>query len=268
MKPRTRARLAQSASCEIPCEEASRQRTVAGVPFRGELWRRATQCRAPPDSASRPSTPGGSAMGNFLHAGAVICAVRSRTLWRRWGRLTWIAAMLRHRVPVFVLLIASITLSGPVSGVHAQTVFKCVDPEGGIAYQADPCRSGVHEKQIEIKPAPARSATTANASPSRARQARPLLSRPARRSAVVYSFECRTQSGVLFYRHSRCPASIDRSGAIGGRHSAAREAVSGQRIPRLEACHGLRSVGRDGREFDEVPTTYDRNLGRDPCRKY
>ena len=223
---------------------------------------------APPDSAPRSSAPCGSAMGNFLHAGAVICAVRSRTLWRRWGRLTWIAAMPRHRVSVFVLLVASIALSTPVRGVHAQSVFKCVDPEGGIAYQAVPCKSGMREKQIEIEPAPARSAPSAHPGPSRPRQTNSLASRPARRNAVVYSFECRTQSGALFYRHTRCPASIDRSTLMGGRHGAARETVSGQRIPRLDACRGMRSVGRDGREFDEVPSTYDRNLGRDPCRKY
>jgi hypothetical protein len=87
------------------------------------------------------------------------------------------------------------------------------------------------------------------------------------REPAVYSYECRTQSGALFYRHERCPASIDRSGLIGGGRSAANEKVRTRRIPRLEACRGLRSVGRTGREFDEETSTYDKNLGRDPCRK-
>jgi len=28
------------------------------------------------------------------------------------------------------------------------------------------------------------------------------------------------------------------------------------------------SIGRAGHERDEIVSTYDRNLGRDPCRRY
>ncbi len=194
--------------------------------------------------------------------------MRSCPLWRKFRLPTRIAAVPQYPVAAFTLLVAAIALSAPASRAQAETVFKCTDREGGIAYQADPCQSGKREKQIEIQPAPARSVPTAHASPPRPRKTRPSASRPAPRAAIVYSFECRTHGGALFYRHDRCPASIDRSGLIGGRHGAAREAVSGQRIPRSDACRRLRSVGRDGREFDEVPSTYERNLGRDPCRRY
>jgi hypothetical protein len=54
---------------------------------------------------------------------------------------------------------------------------------------------------------------------------------------------------------------------IGGGRSAMRETVQTRRIARVDACRGMRSVGRSGREFDDVTPTYDKNLGRDPCRK-
>lgn len=174
----------------------------------------------------------------------------------------------RYLATASLLLVAVIAISPAISRAHAQDVFKCINRDGEIAFQAVPCKPGMREQQIMIEPAPpvSRSPDYGSSHPHGRSKTRTPQQKP--RAEVEYSYECRTQSGALFYRHSRCPASIDRSGLIGGRRGAPREAVSGRRIPRLEACRGMRSVGRDGREFDDVPSTYDRNLGRDPCRRY
>lgn len=167
-----------------------------------------------------------------------------------------------------ILLLALISLSPSSVLAQTQTIFKCIDRASHVAFQDKPCASGLREQQLAIAPAPP-PASSPDYSRQRAPDASPKRrSKGSSRQKLVYSFECRTKSGALFYRHSRCPASIDRSDSIGGRHSAARETVSGQRITRLDACRGMRSVGRDGREFDELPSTYERNLGNDPCRRY
>lgn len=167
-----------------------------------------------------------------------------------------------------LVLLVAITLGSPVAAVQAQSIYKCVDNEGHIAFQDVACKSGVSEQQVTIASAPTPAPSPEYTPPDRRDPPSQRRTKGPAREAVVYSYECATQSGSLFYRHSRCPASIDRSGLIGGRRNAARENVRARRIPRLDACRGMRSVGRDGREFDDVPSTYDRNLGRDPCRRY
>ena len=152
--------------------------------------------------------------------------------------------------------------------VAAQSILKCIDRDGKVAFQDEPCAIGQRAQPVAIAPAPPSAPSPNYSKPDRDERAPQPRSKAAARQPIVYSFECRTGSGALFYRHDHCPASIDRSGLIGGRRSAAREKVRGTRIPRLDACRGMRSVGRDGREFDDAPSTYDRNLGRDPCRRY
>jgi hypothetical protein len=176
--------------------------------------------------------------------------------------------MPRIVVSFFAFLAAASLASPPAALAQAQSVFKCIDSEGLVAFQAVPCKPGLRESRVAIDPAPPASASPDYKRQKRPSGAAPRTSRSRSRQAAVYSFECRTRSGMLFYRHDRCPGSIDRSDLIGGRHRAPREAVSARRIPRLQACRGMRSVGRDGREFDDVPSTYERNLGRDPCRRY
>ncbi|RYD14485.1 MAG: hypothetical protein EOP90_12635 [Lysobacteraceae bacterium] len=89
----------------------------------------------------------------------------------------------------------------------------------------------------------------------------------------MQSFECRATNGEVFYRHARCPGSIP-AGASARRPSRGAAGSVGVRatpVPRREACRrieaGARS-GRAGRERDETVTTYERNLGRDPCRRF
>ncbi len=176
--------------------------------------------------------------------------------------------MINTAATAVTLLLGLVPLSS--SSVWAQTpsIFKCADRDNHVAFQDKPCASGLREQRVIIDPAP-----PPGSSPDYSRTSPrdgPVKQRTksGSRRQIVYSFECRTKSGALFYRHNRCPASIDRRGLMGGRSGAPPEAVRAQRIERLDACRGLRTVGRDGREFDEVPSTYERNLGRDPCRNY
>ncbi|HQX65178.1 MAG: DUF4124 domain-containing protein [Xanthomonadales bacterium] len=174
--------------------------------------------------------------------------------------------MTRHLASAFALLLILITCT--LRPAHAQRVYKCTDGANHVAYQAIPCGVGLRETLIEIEAPPPLPATPRHSVPRASRPASTHAARAAPRAAPVLSYECRTRGGALFYRHDRCPSSIDRSGQIGGRHGGSRDQVSARRIPRLDACRGMRSAGRDGREFDDVPSTYERNLGRDPCRKY
>ncbi len=176
--------------------------------------------------------------------------------------------VIKTAASTLTLLLALIPLSPASVRAQTQSVFKCVDRDGHVAFQDKPCASGLREQQVAIAPAPPPAAPPDYSRPSPRDSSHKRSSKSSSRREAVYSFECHTQAGALFYRHNRCPASIDRSGLIGGRRGASREAVSARRVPRLEACRGMRSAGRDGREFDDVPSTYDRNLGRDPCRRF
>jgi hypothetical protein len=86
------------------------------------------------------------------------------------------------------------------------------------------------------------------------------------------SYECRAADGELFYRHGRCPAQIPaKDSLLQGRTKgkSAGYAVTAQPIARAEACRRIEragSIGRNGHEHDERVSTYERNLGRDPCR--
>jgi hypothetical protein len=150
--------------------------------------------------------------------------------------------------------------------VHAQSVFKCIDREGRIAFQETPCASGQAETVVEIAPPPRTQPSPEYhaAKPSGESQ----RTRRVVTATTAMSFECRTASGALFYRHGGCPAVIGRESPKANLHASRGEKVRARRILRVEACRGLHSVGRTGREYDDVTPTYDKNLGRDPCRRY
>jgi len=174
-------------------------------------------------------------------------------------------------------------LLGVAGGVRAAPVYKCTGIQGEVAYQSQPCAGGQAATVIQIAPAPAYAPSPRYAI-DRDETARPTRtatrSRPGeRRETVPLSYECRAADGQVFYRHGSCPHSIPAASARGAsasthgkgaaRGSAATVSVSAQRIARDEACHEIRragSAGRAGHEHDEVVSTYDHNLGRDPCR--
>lgn len=154
------------------------------------------------------------------------------------------------------------------SAVAAQPIFKCLDAQGEIAFQDTRCAPGQAEQAISIRPAPP-PPPSADASPvadTRAPRAPPR--RRARAAAPEMSFECRTSGGAVFYRHGGCPHTIAKESSRTDLHASRGETVQARRIPRAEACRALRSVGRRGREYDDVTPTYEKNLGHDPCRRY
>jgi len=189
------------------------------------------------------------------------------------------------RISVAAVTVAWLSMCAIVPSVHAEAVYKCSGADGSVAFQDRPCRKTQAESQVEIAPAPApapspeyrlasRSARGAGAgAPARtSRQAN------ARAAVEVLSYECRAANGELFYRHGACPnqitakarasngASRKRSGA-----EAQTYAVSAQALSRKDVCRRIASagsIGRAGRERDESVSTYERNLGRDPCRRF
>ena len=175
--------------------------------------------------------------------------------------------------------LAILILFGIAGGVRAESFNKCIDAHGDIAYQSTPCASDAKTASIAVAPAPAYAPSPTysvdTAKPlEQSRQMRPI--RQAHRDVEAMSYECRTSDGQVFYRHSGCPHSIasektaSKNGKKGSAHNAgASVTVSSRRIPREEACqqiHAAGAIGRSARAYDEDVSTYDRNLGRDPCR--
>jgi hypothetical protein len=172
-------------------------------------------------------------------------------------------------------------LLGVAGGVRAASVYKCAGLQGEVAYQSQPCAEGQPGNVVEIAPAPAY-APSPHYAIDRDRSARSARTATRSRSgerheAAPVSYECRAADGQLFYRHGSCPHSIPAGPARGasaphgkgaGRGSGATVSVSAQRIAREDACHEIRragSAGRAGHEHDEVVSSYEHNLGRDPC---
>lgn len=179
--------------------------------------------------------------------------------------------MLRAGARWFALL----CMLAPCTAGAAPKVYRCTAGRAPPVYQDRPCADPARQQLVEFAPAPVAEAVTdpvANASPRK--QGAPRASgRKARSVRPVQSFECRAANGELFYRHARCPGSIP-AGAAGrraARGSASRVGVRATPLPRREACRRIESgarSGRAGRERDETVTTYERNLGRDPCRRF
>ena len=165
----------------------------------------------------------------------------------------------------------------PGAGVRAAPVYKCIGDAGAVAYQDQPCAGAQIERVIEIAPAPAYAKSPEYAFDKTAPR-RASTARAGRRAAQPTSFECRAADGQVFYRHGGCPHSVAadahaarasprRSGKAGA--SASSVSVSAHPIGRDEACrriHAAGSIGRAGHEHDDDVTTYERNLGHDPCR--
>jgi len=153
--------------------------------------------------------------------------------------------------------------------VHAGPVYKCRGTDGAIAYQDHACSKASVETEVEIAPAPPPSPSPDYAhAPPRATSVRAHAGVPARRETVSYA--CRAANGEVFYRHGTCPAKITAKGAP-GRKSGESYTVTAEPLSRSEACRRMASagsIGRAGHERDESVSTYERNLGRDPCRYF
>lgn len=174
-------------------------------------------------------------------------------------------------------------LLGLAGGVRAETVYKCINAQGDVAYQAQPCAEQQRASVIEIAPAPAFAPSPRYAidheEAGRSSRAAAHARSGERREAAPTSYECRAADGQVFYRHGACPHSIPGAnghvssasarGKGAGRGGGGTVGVSSQRISREDACHEIQragAAGRAGHEHDEVTSSYEHNLGRDPCR--
>lgn len=198
---------------------------------------------------------------------------------------------------MFRLSIALVLLLGAAGCAAAATVYKCTDGKDHVAYQAQPCAAPLHGQVMQLRAVPIAAAAEpgrrdgTDASHSAGQQSRtaPQIRRgpalhghrdTARRDtqadAAEPSWQCRVANGEVFYQHSPCPdrvatAGSPRDGSTRGRRraAAAMAAVSARPLPRAEACrqiHAASASDRAGHERDEDVSTYERNLGRDPCR--
>lgn len=178
---------------------------------------------------------------------------------------------------IFGALLALAALAGPARVAHAESVYKCRNADGTVAFQDRACAVGAAQSQVDIAPPPpaapspdyGRERNDAGRSVHAASSSR--ASTRERREAV--SYECRAANGEVFYRHGACPGRItaDAGAAKRGRGSSTAFAVTSAPLPRGEACRRMAaagSIGRAGHARDESVSTYDRNLGRDPCRYY
>ena len=162
----------------------------------------------------------------------------------------------------------------------AQKVYRCNDTEGPASYQDRPCADPGRQRVIELaapQPVPdlvVKAASPQPRAPSATRKSRRTPSpRGSGRDGIVMSWECRAANGELFYRHARCPGSIPGHAPArrGGRSAATGVRVQATPLPRRDACRRINATGasgRSGRARDETVTTYERNLGRDPCRRF
>ena len=176
----------------------------------------------------------------------------------------------------FGIAIASATW---VHAAHAESVYKCRASDGAIAFQDRPCADAGSQSVVEIVPAPSPAPSPPDdgrASPgnrivhTRGPSSARAGAKPPR-DAVSYA--CHAANGELFYRHGACPKQIATQGGNAHGRSAKAQGVgvTAEALPRSEVCRQLAragAIGRAGHERDESVSTYDRNLGRDPCRYF
>lgn len=184
-------------------------------------------------------------------------------------------------------------LLGCVASAHAASIYKCVDARGHPAFQDIPCAAHAQQRKLDVVPLPTignpaevaaaerRSEAAHDRHSMRSTRTKRASSRRPRVKPAT-SWECRAADGEVFYRHTRCPASIPGDGVVRsdyaekqsrqnrrGRHNAwSRVRVHAVEVPRAEACRRIHSAGaavRDGHLRDDDVSTYDHLMGRDPC---
>jgi hypothetical protein len=178
-----------------------------------------------------------------------------------------------------LLTILLLPACGPLA---AQTVYQCRQ-DGVLVFQDRACGAGQVVRELAPPPAgdiapgiaemvaswEARAAARRGDGGAKAR-----APRNPRRNAGPTSHRCTSAGGAVFYRHGACPARIATTRAATGTRRKGRgggddEAVSDETVPRELACGEMQRAGaitRKGREHDAQVDTYERNLGRDPCR--
>ncbi len=171
---------------------------------------------------------------------------------------------------------------GVAMSAGAEPIYKCIDQQGNIAFQGQHCPVQQREQPMVIRSLVASPAT--EQSPEKPNNGKLLRAPHFRRNssagvrektlAPLMSYECRMASGDIFYRHSACPVlplntASPRKLNDRARSSAKLRKISSRKVTRVEACrkiHAASASDRRGYLYDEQISTYDRNLGRDPCR--
>jgi hypothetical protein len=156
------------------------------------------------------------------------------------------------------------------NGVRATTVYKCTDVDGGVSYQSTVCAPSQHATEIELAPVPAAAPSPHYAlDPIRAMPTHGRTLRSAHSKAEMAN-ECHTADGGVFYRLGKCPHSVaEKTDDHLGKTTSHSVSVSSHPVTRAMACSEMGragSAGRKGRDYDETISTYDRNLGKDPCK--
>lgn len=189
----------------------------------------------------------------------------------------------RGAIAALLWLLATSASAGPI--------YKCVGSDGHVTFRDTACATGARQVKLDVAgqplidpdaPPPAPD-TRADRSAASTRQAASRRApRTPARARQAMSWECRAADGEVFYRHTRCPATLPGDGVVRGdyaekvaaayprrRHDAwARVPVHGVRVARSEACRRIASAGaavRDGHQHDEATSAYDRMTDRDPC---
>jgi len=157
-----------------------------------------------------------------------------------------------------------------------QTVYRCVEEDGSTTFSDQPCSEDPDVLHIEEShnPAPPRQylprASTANNDDTGRANSSPAP--PSSRQAI--SYRCSIDTGEVWYLHSPCPSRVtireieDLEFEEGWAEVSREVTVDQTEVSRSSACSQIYAVGtsRRGSDRDESYTTYERNMGRDPCR--
>ncbi|MET0231877.1 MAG: DUF4124 domain-containing protein [Rhodanobacteraceae bacterium] len=172
----------------------------------------------------------------------------------------------------FGIVLTATGLAAFAKPAHAESVFRCRGADGAVAFQDRACGNANAQSIVEIAPAPPLQPSPDYGVAS-AREPRVAHTRSGvRASREPVSFACHAANGETFYRHGSCPKQIALADA-GGHGKPGKGAktvgVTAEAMPRADVCRELSrggSIGRAGHARDETISSYERNLGRDPCR--
>ncbi|MCU0753691.1 MAG: hypothetical protein MUE46_01010 [Xanthomonadales bacterium] len=160
------------------------------------------------------------------------------------------------------LILGLILSATPAPGVATLGVSKCRGEDGAVIYQEGECPPGsslVEALNLQAEySAPTGNGVRSVEPPGTARAdlGAGHKGNPDMQFVIgESSFECRAGS-LVFYRHTYCPAQVQRQRVDArGRISDERLPVSARIVPRAEACAAIlaeAATSRPGREYDDL----------------
>lgn len=180
----------------------------------------------------------------------------------------------------------AIALNVAVAG-HAAPIYKCVDPQGAISFQSQPCPGKATQTEVAVRKDPAEADTPEAAAPadapsppaepmdvSRRPAPSPATARAPEQKEAAVSYECTVSNGWVFYRHQHCPAEApaptEPADAQGNNSHVPRMLPVKERVvAREDACqkiHAPSAGERAGNKMDQQTQNYEKLVNRDPCR--